>query len=577
MSDKIEIHTTIIKYHDIQLLELKQQLKNLEIKLQELIEEKTEYLNDIEEFNTQYNIHLGELIKTILNLKKEILYKKTIKNQKLKEQYKTNKNIYDETKQTIEELKDTVAELEKILENMDLDNENYEEINNAYNEIKEELEKLEDELLIQENELEKTEEQLKENEIFEEEYKESKSTYEQFDSEYKHIRDTQKDKIKLDKEQQKELKIFYKKAAKLCHPDIVSDEFKEKAHEIMQSLNDAYSKKDIEQVKKILLNLENGTIFKTISCDIEDKELLQNKIKEFKQNISDLENEIQNIKQDETFIIILELDNWDEYFEELKNQLILEKENLEKEAMEVLENENKDILKEIEVEIKDITIQKENSDYSNSIKNIEVVNFEKIRRYCNNLLNDNQVDEMQEYLANNGRMYKAIIYDALEQFISKLDGETISLVDWGCGQGIATMVVLDYIKEKQLNIKVLNSILIDDDIQALNRSIVHTNVLAYSDKIKISACDFNDDISKVLEKLDTKIVLNLILNDEIYEKIENIDFKNDYLFCLSNKSNINMDKFYKKLKNSKDVENLSIRDSKIGRFEKFERIFKVNN
>ena len=74
--------TTIVKYEDKELKELKQQLTKLEIKFQELIEEKTEYLNDIEEFNTQYSLHLGELIRTILNLKKEILYKKTIKNQK---------------------------------------------------------------------------------------------------------------------------------------------------------------------------------------------------------------------------------------------------------------------------------------------------------------------------------------------------------------------------------------------------------------------------------------------------------------------------------------------------------------
>jgi hypothetical protein len=937
--------TIVVKYEDGELKELKQQLKKLEIKFQELIEEKTEYLNDIEEFNTQYSLHVGDLIKTILNLKKEILYKKTIKNQKLKKQYKANKDICDETKQTIDELKNTVTELEEILENIDKDDENYEEISSAYNEIKEELEKLEDELILQEEKLEKTEEQLKDNEIFEEEYEEAKATYEQFDNEYEHIKDTQKDVIKLDEEQQKELKILFKKAAKLCHPDIVADELKEKAHEIMQSLNDAYSKKDIEQVKKILLSLESGTTFKTVSSDIEDKELLLNKIKEFEQNISDLKDEIEHIKLDDTFTTISQLDNWDEYFEELKNKLAEQKNNLEKEEMEVLsEKEEMDTFSQVIVVYKDIFIEEwiekiwiwadyyniskniiprnkkellsikeldlynyylndvpeelinlsnltcislrfeenlkltkrliffiffkqdidcfgkdercvltlnkipiwiidflewiydyccteslkcfrkydyiddeetipskknaiyleeldfynngleeipeyigkfhnlkvlklgfnelvelpksiiklknlkllqlhgnplriteeqtiwmeelkkngckiscidnldhknqlyifedlskdtlvkwiqklwdwadennisngklsrkkenllamttidftglklknickeifnlknistfslwdndisflpneiinftnlkklnlrgnpnleltqtqkdwidnlkdctiymdeirlkkdintknenkleineEESDYSNIIKSIEVPNFEKIRRYCNNLLNDNLSDDMQEYLANNGKMYKAIIYDALEQFISKLDGQTISLVDWGCGQGIASMVVLDYIKEKQLNIKIFNSILIDDDIKALSRAMVHSNVLSYSDDIKISAYDLNSDISDILEKLDNQTVLNLMVNDRIYEKIENIDFDNDYFICLSNQCNVNIDKFYKELNNSKDVENLSIRDCKIGKFGKFERIFKLND
>ena len=50
---------------DIELEKLKKELKSLESKLQELVEQKTEYLNDIEEFNREYNLHLGELIKDI--------------------------------------------------------------------------------------------------------------------------------------------------------------------------------------------------------------------------------------------------------------------------------------------------------------------------------------------------------------------------------------------------------------------------------------------------------------------------------------------------------------------------------
>ena len=788
--------TTIVKYEDKELKELKQQLKKLEIKFQQLIEEKTEYLNDIEEFNTQYNLHLGELIRTILNLKKEILYKKTIKNQKLKEQYKTNKNICEETKQTIDELQDTIVELEEILENIDESNENYDEINCAYSEIKKELEKLEEELLIQEEKLEITEKELKENEIFEKEYEEAKATYEQFDDEYEHIKDTQKDIIKLDEEQQKELKILFKKAAKLCHPDIVADELKEKALEIMQSLNDAYSKKDITLVKKILLSLENGTTFKTVSSDIEDKELLANKIKEFEQNISDLKLEIKTLKDDDTFTTISQLDNWDEYFEELRNELTEQKTNLEKEAMEVLAekeeieewiqklwnwaDENnipngklsrqkekllsittidftglklKNICKEIfnlknvttfslwdndisflpneivsftnlkklnlrgnpnltitpfqqewinnlrkesvvfidEVRLlddkyemaseklqveqsieeiinlvlkdfknehkidlstnyqimlrikdeakktannlmnnteakfvlnyityinnkpmniektlikekfgfinivndktvknehkpsypqkdKDNKVVSENSSYSKHIQSIENPNFEKIRRYCNNLLNDNQADDMQEYLANNGKMYKAIIYDALEQFISKLDGEKISLVDWGCNQGIGSMLVFDYIKEKQLDIIVNQIILVDDNTTAISRAISQLEALKQNDIEVITIQSDDIDELEKLKNIKNDIILNLIVNDKFPVNYLNIDyevFKNAYFMCVSNTNKAFVDDMYKNISDFSSVENISIRDSKIGKFEKFERIFKI--
>ena len=72
---------------------------------------------------------------------------------------------------------------------------------------------------------------------------------------------------------------------------------------------------------------ESGTTFKTVSSDIEDKELLLNKIKEFEQNISDLKDEIETLKDDDTFTTISQLDNWDEYFEELKNELTEQKTN----------------------------------------------------------------------------------------------------------------------------------------------------------------------------------------------------------------------------------------------------------
>lgn len=52
-----------------------------------------------------------------------------------------------------------------------------------------------------------------------------------------------KNTIKLNDDEKIEIKKLYKKAARLCHPDIVPIELKEKAHELMQLLNEAYSKR----------------------------------------------------------------------------------------------------------------------------------------------------------------------------------------------------------------------------------------------------------------------------------------------------------------------------------------------
>lgn len=505
---------------DKELENLRKELKSLELKVQKSIEEKTKYLNNIEEFNSQYYIHLGELTATILNIKKEIFYKKTIKNEKLKEQYKSNKSIWDETKDNIDELRNTIVELEEILENIDKDNENYKEIKSAYDEIKKELENLEKQLLIQEQKLEKTREKIEKDELFQEEYEEAKLTYEEFCNEYEHSKDTAK-------------------------------------------------------VKKISLSLGNATTFKTVINNIDNKELLQSKIKEFEQNIIDLQEEIETIKDDDTHATISKLENWDEYFKELRTELQKEKDILEDEARRVLEEKE-----EIEEEhLFEENIQKEDSEYSKYILSIENVKFEKIRKYCENLLNDNQADEMQEYLAQNGRMYKALIYDSLEQFIEKLDDKNITLIDWGCKQGIASMLVLDYIKEKQLNINVDIVVLIDDDEESLSRAMIQSESLDFG-KGQIIPIYINDN--NYLDKIKTiqnGNTLNLYANDKIVIDFLDIDFdlfENAYFMCVSNENKKFVDEVYEPIKIFIDIQNMSIRDSKIGKYEKFERIFKIS-
>ena len=329
-------YSGVVEYVDSEVQGLKLELKSLESKLQELVEQKTENLNDIEEFNREYNLHLGELIKEILELKKEILYKQTIKQQKEKEKYQEDIQTFQDTKETIDELKSTVAELETALESINEDDENYEELSQAYNELKSELEKLETELELQEDELEKAKEFI-EDETIEQEYEEVNSHYEEFESEYEHIKESIENSLTLNDEEKKELKSLYKKAARLCHPDIVPDVLKEKAHELMQKLNEAYSKKYIAKVKEILHSLQNGTSFEVSSETIEDKELIRAKIKEYLKNIETIQSEIEEIKEDETYQTIVTLDDWDGYFEELRGGLEAEKGRLEEEAREVLE------------------------------------------------------------------------------------------------------------------------------------------------------------------------------------------------------------------------------------------------
>ena len=224
-------------------------------------------------------------------------------------------------------------------------------------------------------------------------------------------------------------------------------------------------------------------------------------------------------------------------------------------------------------------INQNNIQYSKHIKSIENSNYEKIRRYCNNLLEDNQADEMQKYFAENGKMYKAIVYDAMEQFIFKLNKQNITLVDWGCNQGIGSMLVLDYIKEKQLDIIINQIILIDDNTIAISRAISHINALKQNDLELLTIQ--NDTQLETLSNIKNDITLNILINDKMAINILfDVDcdlLKNAYFMCLSNENTSFVNDIHNDMQLFNNIQDISIRDNKIGRFDRYERIFEINN
>jgi len=151
-----------------------------------------------------------------------------------------------------------------------------------------------------------------------EEYEELKQDHTTFNEEYEEIKS--EDRVELDVDEKKELKMLFRKAGKLCHPDIVSDEHKENATEMMKELNDAYSSRDIEKVKEILYTLENSSEFRVSSDTVENKELLKSKIINIKSKINELNQEVKEIKNKEAIKIMSEYKDLKIYFNKLKKQ-----------------------------------------------------------------------------------------------------------------------------------------------------------------------------------------------------------------------------------------------------------------
>lgn len=135
----------------------------------------------------------------------------------------------------------------------------------------------------------------------------------------------------LNEDDQKALKRAYKKASILCHPDKVAEEMKKEATETFTKLKQAYEENNLALVQEILDDLEQGNFFKSRTASISEKEKLQLEIRRLREKIQALETEIYTIKESEEYQTISEIEDWDEYFDRIREQLKDEIERIETE------------------------------------------------------------------------------------------------------------------------------------------------------------------------------------------------------------------------------------------------------
>jgi len=332
---------SVVLYEDREVTRLKIELKILEEQIQYLSEQKSLYLNSIEEFNTLYNLELGSYIKKILKLKEELLKQFYRTKESLFEQ---EKQRYHNTKESYEELKEHKEKLEKALDGLDDFDDTYDEAYQKYKDVKEKLEEVQETLDTQRKKAKDAKSMLEADESYKE-LEEAREDFKEFSQEYEEILEKDSQKIELSEKEKEKLKKLYRKASRLCHPDIVADELKIQALKIMQQLNEAYSIHDLPKVEKILKDLESGAGFEVASENIDDKDILKAKIDNLKRKTDEINSELDDIKSDETFQTIQELDDIDEYFESLKENLDTEYQRLktEKNTFEEKNDEMHDV------------------------------------------------------------------------------------------------------------------------------------------------------------------------------------------------------------------------------------------
>lgn len=168
-----------------------------------------------------------------------------------------------------------------------------------------------------------------ENPDYEEDYEDAKKDWENYQ---KNIELEKSIRKSISKDSKKEIQKMFREASKMCHPDLISDDFKEQASEIFNELNKAYFNNNIMRVREILTLLKSKKIHLIkITEEINEKEKFEFLLQKFKNDAEKLKDEISNLKNSNSYQTIIDIKDWEKYFKELKMRLQNELENLESE------------------------------------------------------------------------------------------------------------------------------------------------------------------------------------------------------------------------------------------------------
>lgn len=261
-------------------------------------------------------------------------------------------------------------------------------------------------------------------------------------------------------------------------------------------------------------------------------------------------------------------------------------------------------------------MKRELGTYSNKLQKIKNPDFDKIRNISvkyKNRINRKKSDkifdsldkgikilsrkrELYMYMNSYGKSHKVKLDSSYKKILNKMDNKTIDVIDWGCGQALATMTLVDYIKRNKLDIKINKVILIEPSTRSLERALLHVDILA---KKKIKTIAINKDFDKLKSK-DLKIknsnttlhifsnvldIQNFKIDKKFIKKVLSYHNKKNYFICVSpninDGRNARLDKFYQHFKDKFKTKLISERKSNVPNnlgkdYTRYEKVFKCN-
>lgn len=117
------------------------------------------------------------------------------------------------------------------------------------------------------------------------------------------------------------------------------------------------------------------------------------------------------------------------------------------------------------------------------------------------------------YIAAYGQMHQAKINEVLLKIsIPELQNTDIQIIDWGCGQGLATVCLFDYFKQKQVSLEsVKQVVLIEPSEKALERACLHVGAYINDDRI-VPIQKYLDEVTAEEIKSKHPVTIHLFSN-----------------------------------------------------------------
>jgi len=252
-------------------------------------------------------------------------------------------------------------------------------------------------------------------------------------------------------------------------------------------------------------------------------------------------------------------------------------------------------------------IIEEVSSYAQAFKNSQTKNFTSIQKLSHDYgeLNDhnyyrlergtaiiNEQNLLNQYIHSYGKMHQAKLAEGYDKLpwnnLAKLN---FGCIDWGCGVGLASIVLHEYLIKNRINVSKL--LLIEPSILALQRALMHTRQLLHFNEVFALNKDLESLMSQEINLVPDQeySTINLFSNildvpqfsiNNLINKITKTMVSPDlehYFICISpnidDLRNNRIESFYNYFSNNYETKLFSDREHKIGHWTRYEKIFSV--